>query len=137
MMLHTALKIELESDTAVQALMGSRFYLGVIPQKIRDGDVRVPCVVFTRSNVARQVTYCGTGGLVATNCTLDVYAATYTAARDLAGRVRRALVDFNGALGGGLDVRHIAIGNEMDLLDVDPGLHRVMLAFNVWHVEES
>ena len=138
MLLHQAIKEHLEVDTSVSSLMGSRFFYGVIPQKItNDGASRVPCVVFERRGVNRQVTYCGTNDLVQTLVTLDIYALTYTAARQLAQEVRKSLIDFRGLLSGVVSVRAASLDTEFDLQDMEPGLYRVSQSWTFWHEEEN
>jgi hypothetical protein len=137
MLLHQAIKQHLEADTSVETLMGGRFFYGVIPQKITtDGASRVPCVVYERRGVNRQVTYCGTNDLIQTLVTLDVYALTYSAARELATGVRRSLIDFRGLLSGVVSVRAASLDTEFDLQDMEPGLFRVSQSWTFWHEEE-
>lgn len=138
MLLHQAIKEHLEADTSVAALMGSRFFYGVVPQKITtDGTSRMPCVVYERRGVNRQVRYCGTDGVIQTLVTLDIYALTYTAARELANEVRRSLIDFQGMLSGVVSVRAATLETEFDLQDMEPGLFRVSQSWNFWHEEET
>ncbi len=137
MFLHQAIKNHLESDTSVSSLMGTRFFYGVVPQKIStDGVSRIPCVVYERRGVNRQVTYCGTNDLIQTLVTLDIYALTYSAARELAREVRRSLVDFQGLLSGVVSVRAASLETEFDLQDMEPGLYRVSQSWTFWHEEE-
>ena len=137
MFLHQAIKNHLEADTSVSSLMGTRFFYGVIPQKIsNDGVSRIPCVVYERRGVNRQVTYCGTNDLIQTLVTLDIYALTYSAARELATEVRRSLVDFQGLLSGVVSVRAASLETEFDLQDMEPGLYRVSQSWTFWHEEE-
>lgn len=136
MLLHEAIKVHLEADTSVSPLMERRFFFIIIPQKIPGGELRQGCVVYNRSGVERQVTYCGTSGLIKTMSTLDTYSLSYTAARALAAEVRRSLIDFRGLLGGVLSVRAASLENEFDVQDIEPGLFRVSQSWTFWHEEE-
>jgi len=133
--LHQAIQAHLTSETSVESLIDGRVYFLVVPQA-STGD-RMPCVVINRAGVDRQVTYCGTNGLVKTSVTLDCYALRYTSARTLANEVRKALVDFRGLLGGLLSVSSASIVNEFDLTDIEPGLFRVSQSWDFWHNEEE
>jgi hypothetical protein len=131
-MLHEALKSHLEADTQFAA----GFYYLVVPQST-PLQQRMPCVVFSRNGVQRQVRYCATDGMVLSSITLDCYATTYTAARSLAAVVRSSLIDFRGQLGGSLAVSAASLVNEIDLVDIEPGLFRVSQTWDIWHVEEE
>lgn len=136
-MLHEAIKAHLEADTSVFSLMGTRFFYLIIPQRTQaDAVARMPCVVFDRQGVGRQVTYCGTDGMIETTVSLNVYALTYTAVRQLAQEVRRSLIDFRGTLGGILFVRAASLSSEFDIQDIEPGLFRVVQTWSFWHEEE-
>jgi hypothetical protein len=133
--LHEAIKAHLEADPAVLAISAGRFYYLLIPQKTAT-TTRIPCVVYNRSGVDRQVTHCGTTDLLRTSVTLDCYATTLATAHDLADAVRQALIDFSGVLGGSLPVRAASLESEDDLSDIEPGLYRVFQSWTFWHSEE-
>lgn len=137
-MLFEGLVAELESSTSTSAFLSgtpSRIYPLVIPQKVPRGAQQTPCVVYERRGVDRQVTYCGTSGLVMSTMQLDSYATTYSEAVQLAEAVKQALLDFNGTLGGVVSVRHAALQSEFDTQDIEPGLYRVTQTWVFWHEE--
>jgi hypothetical protein len=136
MYLHQAIKNHLATDTSVEALIDGRFFYRMIPQKIETGPPRMPCVVYSRGGVERQVTYCETSGLVRTSATLDIYALRLTESRDIARAVRQALIDYRGFLGGLVMVKAASLENEFDLDDLEPGLYRVNQSWTFWHSEE-
>lgn len=135
MRLHEAVKSHLVSDVAFQALTNGRVYYLVIPQTTTQS-ARIPCVVYSRRGVQRQVTYCGTSGLIRTDVALDSYAVTLAAAYDVAAAVKAALIDFSGLLGGGVQVQAASLEAEFDLEDIEPGLYRVSQSWTFWHSEE-
>ena len=135
MRLHEAIKNELAADAAFQALTDGRVYYLVIPQTTSQA-IRIPCTVYNRRGVQRQVTYCGTSGLVRTDATLDSYAVTLAGAYDVAEAVKAALIDFSGLLGGGVQVQAASLEAETDLEDIEPGLYRVSQSWTIWHSEE-
>lgn len=134
--LHEMIKAHLAADTLVASLISDRFYFVIIPQATK-GELRMPCVVFNRNGVDRQVRYCGTDGMIRTSVTLDCYALRYTSARSVAQAVRESLIDFRGLLGGSLHVSATSLVNEFDLVDIEPGLFRVSQSWDFWHSEEE
>lgn len=112
-----------------------RVFPMVIPQKIPGGAPQMPCVVYQNQSVERQQTYCETSKLVLARMALDIYATTYDEAKLLADAVRRVLQDFEGLLGGIVDVRNAALESELELQDIEPGLFRVTQSWAFWYVE--
>lgn len=135
--LHEALRTHLLADTNLSALIDERFFYVVVPQKIPRGDQRMPCVVFNRNSVERSVRYCGTDGLVRAGVSLDCYALRYIEARAVANAVRQSIIDYRGTLGGLLQVQAVSLVNEIDLVDIEPGLFRVSQSWDFWHIEEE
>lgn len=134
--LHEAIKNHLTAETSVAGLIDDRVYYLIVPQA-QTAQERMPCVVFSRGGIERQVRYCGTDRLVRTSVSLDCYALRYTSARALARGVRDALLDFRGQLGGLLNVQAASLVNEFDLMDIEPGLFRVVQQWDFWHTEEE
>jgi hypothetical protein len=140
-MLHRGLVAELTTNTLSAPLLVTagadfaRIFPQKIPQKKRDGDAQMPCVVFAYIATERQVTYCGTSGLVRTVMRLDCYGVTYDDSKALAIAVRGALIDYAGLLGGVVDLRAASLENETDLHDFEPGLYRVTQTWVFWHNE--
>lgn len=138
MSLGSALRVELAGHTATATFLAGtpdRVFPQVIPQKVPGGAAQIPAVVYERRVVQRQVTYCGTSGLVRTTVSLDCYAASYDEAQDLAAAVRGALIDYSGLLGGIVDVRAASLDTEFDVQDFEPGLYRVSQSWTFWHTE--
>ena len=140
-MIWQGLKAELAGDSHTAAYLAGldgapdRIYPLVIPQKVPRGVQTVPCVVYQETAVERQLTYCGTSGLVRSRMALDIYATSYDQCKLLAAAVRNALQDFNGLLGGIVDVRNAILETELELQDIEPGLYRVTQSWAFWHVE--
>lgn len=139
MSLGAALAAELVGHTATAGYVAgiggapNRIYPLVIPQKVPHGAAQLPGVVYSITSVERQLTYCGTSGLIRTRLSVDCYDDNYDDARALAAAVRAVLLDFTGLLGGTEDVRHMALETEIDLQDPEPGLYRVNQSWAVWH----
>lgn len=143
-MLHEALHAELAADSGVAALVATRIYPMLIPQKSFEDATRHGCVVFTRVGVGRLVRLCNGGttdGLVQSTVQIDSYAKRLTTtdgALAIAAAVRAALVDFRGELGGsgGELVKSITLDDEAELMDPEPGLYRISQRYTIWHVEQ-
>ena len=137
-MIHEGLFAYLAADAGVLAYVDNgnvvRIFRQVIPQKIPEGVPRVPCLVYERSGVERQVTYCGTSGLVRSTFSIDSYAVKSSIAHELAAAVRDALLDYRGVMGG-IAVSFCSLENEFDLQDIEPGLYRVVQSWSIWHEE--
>lgn len=139
--LGSAIKEELRTNAATAALLAApapvvvRVFPLVMPQKVPRGPAQYPAVVYNITTPARQVKYCGTDGLVRALVDLDSYDTSYDDAHVLADAVRAALLDFRGALGGIVAVKHAALENEIDLQDPEPGLFRVNQTWAIWYAE--
>lgn len=138
--LHAALYAELVGTAAIAALIGahpdSRLWRAVIPQRVKAGAARYPCLVVSVSNTDRQVANCGTVGTIDRRVTIDCYGSDNETAWALAHEVRRALIDFRGMLGGTLRVRAASLESEGEIADLEPGTYRVMQSWQIWHREE-
>lgn len=127
-----ALYQHLISQAAVTVLAGSRVYPDILPQ-----EPALPAVTYIRRGVERSKTFCGTESLARSSFQLDTWAKTYAEAEELAQAVRAALTDFVGTMGGspGVYVSDVALENDFDLSDLEPGLFRVSMDFLVSHAE--
>lgn len=140
-MLHRGLVAELIVNTNTSGYLAGdspgyhRVFPLVIPQKIKGGSAQMPCVVYDVRSVERQVTYCGTSGLVRSVMNIDCYALSYDESKELAQAVRDALLDYRGLLGGIVDVRAASLETEFDIQDIEPGLYRVSQSWVFWHAE--
>jgi len=140
MSLYDGLFTELTTNTTTAGYLAGvgpnsgRVFPLVIPQK-KDGSQQVPCVVYSERDVQRQVTYCGTDGLARTVVQIDCYSKTYAEARDLSKAVFDVLQDFQGLLGGIVNVRAASLETQFDVQDFEPGLYRVSQSWVFWHVE--
>lgn len=130
--LHESLKKHFAADATVTVPF---FYL-VVPQATPTNK-HMPCLVFNRGSVLRDVRFCETDRAIRSTVSLDCYAVRYCDARALAILVRESLIDFRGLLGDVLQVSAASLVNETDLVDIEPGLFRVAQSWNIWHVEET
>lgn len=142
-MIELAVASHLRSDTDVAAIIrtGSiyRIFAGFIPQQDKGGPPQVPCIVYLVDGVERERLYCGTSRLIRTTLSLSCYATRHSVARDLAAKVKDALIDYHDLMGATpdtVDVREVSLENEFSLADLEPGLFRVEQTFSIRHVEE-
>ncbi len=124
----------LGAQSAITNLVSDRIYPEVIPDQVFDAASKRPCLVYSRQGTERTRTFCGTIGLVQSAFNVDCYARTYQDAEALAAAVRSALTDYRGAMGSET-VQSTQLIGDFDLLDLEPGLFRVSLAFAIWHLE--
>lgn len=124
----------LSAEAGIAAIAGDRIWPEVIPDQVFDTASKRPCLVYRRNSAARSVTFCRTVGLIASTFDIDCYAKTYDGAEQLAAAVRSALTDYTGMMGS-VPVNRVFLDQDFDLLDIEPGLFRVVLTFTIWHDE--
>lgn len=122
----------IEANAGVTAIVGDRIYPLIVPPQALAGDDRRPCLVYATTSVSRDLTFCATSALKAERFSVDCYAASYDGAKALAEAVIAALVDYSG-VSGGSTISAVHLENEIDLMDLEPGLYRRLLSFVVWH----
>lgn len=104
-----SLSAVLVADPAVASLVGTRVYPVIAPAA-----ADLPFVTWRRSGVQRQHTLSGPMGMPTVILSIDAYAVTYEAVRDLADRIRLALDGYGGALSDSVVVQHVSLDNESD-----------------------
>lgn len=134
MSIKAALATFLQTAPGITALAGDRSYPEVIPDQVFDAASERPCVVWSRQSAERDKTFCGTGPITRSTFSIDCYARTSLEAEQLAQAVRTALTDYRGSMSG-VEIKDVALTSDFDLLDLEPGLFRVALSFDIWHAE--
>lgn len=99
----------LVSDPAVAAVVGQRIYPVIAPAA-----ADLPFITWRRSGVQRSHTLAGPMGMPTVVMSVDLYAVTYEAVRDLADRVRRALDGYGGSPSDSVVVDNVSLDNEAD-----------------------
>lgn len=112
----------------VAAIMGNRLY----PLLLRQKD-HLPAGVYRVEFTPVDRTYCGTGSLMQATVQLDSYGRTYEQATGLADAFRVALLDFRGMMGN-VKVKDVALLNEADFDDPEPGLYRRYQSWQIMFV---
>ena len=99
----------LVGDTAINTILGGR-----IAPVIQDEGASLPFVNWIRRGVQREDTLGATSTLATVTLDLDIYAATYLQARQLANLVRKKLQGWTPGVVGSVDIRRVTVANESD-----------------------
>jgi len=99
----------LVANAAVTALVGTRVYPVLAP-----ATAAIPFVTYRRSGVQRQHALSGPIGTPTVLLTLDMYAETYEAVRDLADKTRLCLDGYGTAETDSIVVKNVSLDNESD-----------------------
>lgn len=106
--------------TGVSALVGTRVYPLVLPQKCT-----FPAISYLRVSGGQQMNLSGYSRLEAPRIQVDAWAESYGQAKDLAAAIRAALLsatDFK-----------VSDISDRDLFEDSSALFRVSTDFTVWH----
>lgn len=99
----------LVADADVAAIVGTRVYPVIAP-----ATADLPFVTWRRSGVRREQTLSGPMGWPTVLLSVDMYATTYEAVRDLADKCRRVLDGFGTGTADSVVVSHVTLDNESD-----------------------
>jgi hypothetical protein len=102
------LRSALVASANVSALVGSRIYPILAPQT-----AALPFIVWRRSGISREHTLAGPMGVSTVSVEMQLLAATYEQARELADRCRLVL-DGYGATLNNTEVKHVSLEQESD-----------------------
>ena len=118
----------LTSDEVLAELVGDRVYPLIIPSQVYDQATKRPCIVYQEDGLDRSRTFCGTIALQQGTFAFDCYARRYHDAHEVATALRELLTDYEG---GSIDT--VIFRNQFDALDLEPGLFRVRVMFDIWY----
>jgi hypothetical protein len=104
----TVLRSALVASASVSALVGSRIFPILAPQT-----AALPFIVWRRSGISREHTLAGPMGVSTVSVEMQLLAATYEQARELADRCRLVL-DGYGATLNNTEVKHVSLEQESD-----------------------
>lgn len=131
----------LSTNAGVSAIT-ARVYPMVIPQQAYSEATKQPCLVYSIDTDGRHVRFSGTDTLVKGRLTVDCYARTYAGAKALAAAARTALIDYSGSMAAAtspvtsVTIRRLFLEDgELELMDEEPGLYRVMQRYVIWYDE--
>ena len=100
---------QLQNDPEMALLVGGRIYPVIAP-----ASAGLPFVTWRRQSVQREMTLSGPSRMPSVTVSLDFFAETYQAVRELADRARAVLDGFRGEVGNYLVVRIVSLVNESD-----------------------
>lgn len=126
----------LVSEPSVALIVGHRTYPVIAP-----ASAVLPFLTWRRSGVQREQTLSGPMGSPTVLVTLDLYAETYEAVRDLADKVRRSLDGYGGSPSNLVVVHNVSLDNEVDGFvqlagGETPPVYSVSMTFSVMWSEQ-
>lgn len=104
-----AIRSVLLADADVASLLGTRVYPVIAP-----ATAGIPFATYRRSAVQREQSLSGPTWVTTVILTLDLYAETYEAVRDLADKCRLALDGYGGISPESVVVENVSLDNEAD-----------------------
>lgn len=130
MSIETGLFTHLTTDANVSAIVDARVY----PLRLMQG-YTLPALTYQRISTERKPTLSGPNERVVGRFQINCFAATYSAARALADKVRISLDGRKGTLGSEDDVGGISIQGEWEDDDQQTDVYRIMLDFRIPYTE--
>jgi len=97
------------ADAAVAALVGTGVYPVIAP-----ATANLPFITWRRSGVQREQTLAGPMGMPTVILTVDCFAETYEAVRDLADKCRLVLDGYGTSESESVVVKNVSLTNEAD-----------------------
>lgn len=128
-MIRGALYTLLTGTSAVSAIVGTRIYPVVLPQK-----PTLPAITMQRIPGSRVRSTRGPSGLAQSRYQVDCWAATQTAAEELAGVVRAATDGYRGTVSE-VRIGGISVSGDRDFYEPDAKYNRVSFDLIIWHEE--
>lgn len=129
MAIEDALYTRLTTHAGLSALIGTRAYPTLLPEK-----PTLPAVRYRRISGPRESAMGVDLGIAHARFQLDSFAATYTGARDVAAQVRAALQRYRATVGG-VEILDIFVENELHLYEDELKIHQVLQDYRVHHRE--
>lgn len=130
MSIETGLYSELTTDVDVAALVSTRVYPLTLPQ-----GYTLPAITYQRVSTERLRDLTGSSGWVMARFQIDCWAASYSAARGLADKVRAALDGQVDTLGSETGVGMIGLMGEREILEEEIESYRVSFDFMIPYTE--
>lgn len=132
MLIEQALATHLANDSGISAIVGTRIYAGLRPQKSP-----LPSIVYSRVSGVRIESLQGSSGLARPRFQIDCCGKSYPAVKNLAEAIRLSLEGFRGTMGGGggVVVQCVRYLGDIDFYSDDEEIFRVALDFEIWHNE--
>ena len=133
MTIEEALYTHLSGNAGLSALVSNRIYPMIMPQ-----DVALPAVTYQKISGERMHTLQTDPGVASPRFQFNCWGSSYSSAKAVAVKVKDALKDFTGTLGGagGVTVlRVVGPEDELDDYDAETETFRTILDFFIWHQE--
>lgn len=124
-----AIHTKLTTDADISGLISGRVYPLKLPQK-----PTLPAVTYQRISGVRNYFMDGVATLAQPRFQVDSWAATYSAAKDLAGKVRAALSGLTETVDT-IKIYGVFLDSDNDLYDDDLEVYRVQADYFIHHKE--
>lgn len=128
MTIEEKVRAHLLTKSAITTIVGSgsaaRIYLAIAP-----ATAAAPFLVYFKVSSVRRYQSDGRDGTERARVQVSAYASTYSASKDLAGKVIAAMDDFKG---GTIEQTNAFVQNENDLFDLETKLYHIPADFFVW-----
>jgi hypothetical protein len=115
--------------TPLTVLIGDRVYPLILPQ-----EPTLPAIVYQRIGGVPEYSQSGFSNLTPVRMQITCWGTTLMSAKNVAIQVKLALGGYRGPMGSST-VGAIFIEDELDDLDEETGLYRVILDVLLWHEE--
>lgn len=129
MALEAALYTRLTAHAGTSAIVSTRVYPNVLPQR-----ATLPAVTYRRISTNRPPAMGADSGVAEVRMQVDSWADSYSGVKALQAQVRSALQRYNATVGSEV-ILDAFIVNEMDLYEPEKNVHRVLTDFTIWHRE--
>lgn len=129
MAIEEALYTRLTGHSGTAALVGTRVYPNVLPQR-----ATLPALVYRRVSGTREHAMGDDPGNVLSRMQVDCWASSYSGVKALYAQVLDALSRYRATVGSET-IDDILAGVPIDMYEPDKELHRVMTDFQIWHRE--
>ena len=128
MTIEAKVRAHLLTKSAITAIIGSGNAARLYPV-VATANAAAPYIVYFKVSSVRLYQSDGRAGTERARIQISSYAATYAAAKDLAGKIITAMDDF---MGGSIEQTNAFIQNENDLFDLETKLYHVPVDYFVW-----
>ena len=130
--LTSAIRDKLVNTTAITDICSTRIYPSYLPQ-----NPTLPAIVFKLiDDKVPSDTLEGTGSLFRAVMEFNVFASTYSAAKNLSEEIRLAIQGYSGT-NLSVNIKGVHFENEFDDFEEEIANHVIVLRFAIWHKETN
>ncbi len=119
----------MENHAGISALVGNRIYPMVLPD-----EATYPAIVYQKISGLMVASHSGNSGLGNPRFQISCWGETYPVAKALSRQVKLAFHGYKGAMGD-ITCQAAFVDAELDDMDQQTKLFRVMIDVLLWHAE--